>query len=242
MLDNDSEHGVRGTTIERATALAEMLSASLVKEIDIRALGMPSKLPFKAVTVRELLAHRLAELSVTAVELFKSGRVVSAILLTRAALETTSTLFVLSARIHESLKRRDLSGVDESLMKMLFGGRSEMAPERAINVLSHLDKMDKKYEGTRWWYDELSEYTHPNFPGLMGSYGNIDEEEFIVHLGINERTEEAGIKFGVSALCSCLEVAVYIYNQMGGPLGEFCLLCHEQAGTNVEHGQGSAGN
>jgi hypothetical protein len=234
MPDEDKQPSEPKASIELATDLAESINSSLQKDIDIGALGMPSKLPFKVISLRELLLYRLAELSRAAVDLYKSTKVVSAILLTRAALESTSMLFALDALVRSALESGDVSRIDETLMKMLVGGRSELAPERAIHIHTHIDKMNKQYEGLRWWYDELSEYAHPNYPGLMGSYGVVDEEEFMVHLGANQDTEKIGRHFGIPALCSCLEVAIFIYNQMVEPLEAFRLLCHKQADKNSQ--------
>jgi hypothetical protein len=232
MPDEDKQHSVPKASIELATELAERIKSSLPQEIDIAALGTPSKLPFKVISLRELLLYRIAELSGAAVDLYKSSKVVPAIVLTRGTLETTSMLFALDAIVRSALKGGDVSSTDETLMKMLLGGRSELAPERAINILTHIDKMNEKYEGLRWWYDELSEYAHPNYPGLMGSYGVVDEEEFMVYLGANQDTKETSRHFGVAALCSCLEVTIFIYNQMVKPLEAFRLLCHEHANKN----------
>jgi hypothetical protein len=234
MPDEDKQHPVPKASIELAAELAESINSSLPKEINIAALGTPSKLPFKVISLRELLLYRIAELSRTAVDLYKSNKVVPAILLTRGTLETTSMLFALDALVRSTLESEDVSSIDETLMKMLVGGRSELAPERAINVLSHIEKMNKKYEGLRWWYEELSEYAHPNYPGLMGSYGIVDEEELMVYLGTNQDTEKASWHFGIAALCSFLEVAIFIYNKMVEPLEAFRLLCHEQANKNSQ--------
>lgn len=55
------------------------IEASLPRELDILAVSPRSKLPFKALSYRETLIWRMAELSRTAYEVFAAGRLASAI-------------------------------------------------------------------------------------------------------------------------------------------------------------------
>jgi hypothetical protein len=227
-------HRFPDASIEYAAELTGRIQASLPAGFGIADLGMPSKMPFKVVTLRESLLHRLAELASAAVDLYASERPVAGVLLTRGVMEVTAMLFAIDRLLATSLERRDPSAADETIMRLLFGGRSEMAPQSAINVLSHLDTMDKRFKGIRAWYEDLSEIAHPNYPGLMGSYADVDREGFKVQLGSTEDAREMGLHMGIPALCACLEVAIHIYNGMKKPLEEFIVLCHDLARLPVE--------
>jgi hypothetical protein len=62
-----------------------MLETSLPRRVDAMALSTISKLPYKALLYREALIWRMAELGREALESFEKDKLVSAIVLTRAA-------------------------------------------------------------------------------------------------------------------------------------------------------------
>ena len=55
-------------------------------------------------------------------------------------------------------------------------------PGRA-NILTAVDKMDKKYNGYRQQYDWLCEVAHPNWSGVLAAYGQLDYEKHSLSLG-----------------------------------------------------------
>jgi hypothetical protein len=63
------------------------------------AISQTSKLPYKALLYREGLVWRMGELSRVAFDNFETERLVSAILLTRAAVETSAAPWYLCARL-----------------------------------------------------------------------------------------------------------------------------------------------
>lgn len=205
-------------SLKRAKQAANGLAGSLAYQIPIAALPMVSKIPFKVVSLRELLAHRASALASPAVALFEAGNIVSGILLARALLETVAMLTDLDAELAKFLSVRDEGKFDEFLMNQLFanrqGSKGEMAAYQTKGVMYSVDRLDKITKGIRFTYDALSEYCHPNWSGVHGSFGEIDVDKFVLDLGPKSKIKGKGIVIGVTALEKCLEMFILCYNAM----------------------------
>jgi hypothetical protein len=189
---------------------------SLPERIEIAALPLNSKIPFKAVSLRELLFHRGAALASSAVGLYEANNTVSAIVLTRALMETVAVLVDLQARLDSFLVSKDEQNFDAFLMKSIFANRYEDEGKRddyfTSSILSSIDRFDKKVSGFRATYDALSEYSHPNWSGLLGSFGSIDQKNFIIEFG--PRPAGKAQETGVIALAATLDILQMYYDEM----------------------------
>lgn len=201
--------------LAEAQEFSEGLSASLPERIQAAALTLKSKLPFKALSIRELLLHRMAALSSAAVDLFKQKRAIPAVILTRAILETVAVMF----RFHEGLDRflkdksKDIGAFDESLMRCLLGGRNYPQMPRPTNILTLVGRVGKTVPGFRDVYEGLCEYTHPNWAGTFGAFGQVDKEKFELKLGPAERSSAYTI--GLAALSGSQRIFKHYYNDSG---------------------------
>ncbi len=92
-----------------------------------------------------------------------------------------------------------------------MGSRNNPELPFATNILSLIDQMDKAIAGVRSTYDSLCECTHPNWAGVMGSFGEIDREAFELKLGPRAKT---GYGIGVNALSGALMTFEHYYNQL----------------------------
>src|SRR5258708_1364154 len=119
---------------------AVRLTASLPDRIQISALTFKSKLPFKALAIRELLIHRVSELASSAVENFEIGRVVSGIALTRAVMETGALIFELHRRVTQFLVDKNVEQFDSFLMISLMGSHNNADLPLAMNVLTVINR------------------------------------------------------------------------------------------------------
>ena len=216
------------TTLDQADQLARRISGSLVSSVSAAEIGTLSKLPWKLVSARELLLHRLSSLSASAVDCYRRRESVAAVLLTRALLETTAMLYSLAAALEACVAAKSVAGVDKALMNVLFGSRNEMTSEVATNILSRIDKVDAHFKGYRWWYDHLSEVAHPNYSGLFDAYGMLDTASATLRLGPNPSMGEFGEKMGIPALCSALEIAIHVYDEMPQHFPVFVSLCEAE--------------
>jgi len=169
--------------LTEAKQLSMRLSSSLPKKIEAASLSHYSKLPFKAFSLREALIYRIAELSEVAVELFESEKLVSAIIMTRAVYETTSVLYWLYKSLEKVCTKKELGNIDEFFMKSLFGSKNGEMPLESYNILTAIDHTDKVFKGYKNAYNSLSEFAHPNWPGLLGAYSNLNRKKICLELG-----------------------------------------------------------
>lgn len=171
--------------LERTVELIERFEASLPDRVDPAGMTHKSKLPFKIMSLRELLIHRVTVLSRSALEQYKQELRVPAFILIRSVVETTAVLSRLTSELESFLESKDIDTLDEFLIKGLDGGRKgdERATVASINVMTLVNHMDKQFEGFRNMYDVLCEYAHPNFMGTLDSFGRLDHENIWLDLG-----------------------------------------------------------
>jgi hypothetical protein len=202
--------------LKKSRELVDVIASSLPNRIEIAGLPLNSKIPFKAVSLRELLFHRAAALAGPAVSLYEAGNMVSGVLLTRALMETVAVLVDLQTKLDSFLETKDEQSLDAFLMRCMFANRYEDDGKKdkyyTSSILSFIDRFDKKVEGFRATYDALSEYSHPNWSGLLGSFGSIDQANFIIDFG--PKPTGAVKVTGVTALAATLEVLRLYYDEM----------------------------
>ena len=96
------------------------------------------------------------------------------------------------------------------LMQASFGSRDDSSNFKALNVLTMLDHLNKKYGISHDQYDHLSEYTHPNLKGGLMAYSDIDLKTLSAEFGINP----GGLPldaFGLGELELILEIGIDEY-------------------------------
>ncbi|MEC7624756.1 MAG: hypothetical protein VYA25_11305, partial [Pseudomonadota bacterium] len=119
-------------TLERAKHLKKNLS----QKFEIASLTLNSKIPFKALSLREVLLHRFADQSAVAAFAMESRNPVSAATLTRGCMETLARIYEENVAIERCLKDKDLERLDGFLMNRMFGARDKGSEwEQASNIL-----------------------------------------------------------------------------------------------------------
>jgi len=177
-----------------------------------------SKLPYKAASLRELIIYRVETLTQDAIELFDKKRIISAFIITRALIETISVIIVLNNKISSFLNNKKTNELDTFLNSCLIGDRIGVTGISTTNVLTLIDIVNKKYQGFREDYNRLSEFTHPNWSGVLGPFGNIDSEEYVLNLSKN--TNNIPIEFGTGPLSYGLGFFIYYYNECASLIKE----------------------
>lgn len=158
------------------------------KEIDVGSLFSRShiahkwKAPFRSISLREAVSWRTQDLLEQSVALYELKHILGARILLRSALEATATLIYLN-----QLTRKVLSGEldfhEYSVIttSLLLGSRDSSTPHKAINIVTVLEKCERRYQGISKLYAMLSESAHPNYEGLSVGYSSIDHEnDFVV--------------------------------------------------------------
>ena len=116
---------------------------------------------------------RVAELAGAAIGSFRKDQRLTSMTLTRSAFESVALLAHLNDQLGEIAAGRLKvnEATVESFGALLFGMRHrDSVGFTSKNVLSLIDKLDRRYKGYRDLYDRLCEYTHPNLPGGLGAF------------------------------------------------------------------------
>lgn len=216
----------------------ELLESNLPKRVDAKAVSPTSKLPFKMLLYREALIWRMAELGRTAFESFERDRLVSAIVLARAAAETSAALWYLCAKVAASVESNAIGDIDDHLMKLVAGmatgapkidaSATDVALPRPVKVGAFLNQADKDIEGFSHQYGILSEYAHPNWAGTTLIYAKDDPENLWTDFGQNIRKGESTKRIGVGNLSVALAMFETSYNRITGLLPAFTKLCENR--------------
>lgn len=173
-------------------------------------LTLKSKTPFKALVLREALIHRVSSLADGALSEFEAGRWVSGTVLVRAVVETAAVLHSLKLCVARAVQNRNDDDLTEFLRRTMVASRSETLLPEAISILTLIDKVDKEFVGFRRSYDQLSEYAHPNWCGVLGAFHEIDVDTHIASFDAFDRPE---VRVGnLAALGGALVVARAVYD------------------------------
>lgn len=216
----------------------EAFESSLPKRINAMEVSQGSKLPYKVLLYREALIWRMVELCRGAFENFTKDKLVSGIVLTRAAVETSAALWYLCAKVDDVVDSGAVGDIDEYLMKMLMGtateapkvtaSREDVELPRPIKVRAFLKQVEKDVEGFSHQYGVLSEYAHPNWAGTGLLYSKHDKEKRITDFGQNIRKAENTKLVGVVNLSVALLMFERSYNRIRDLLPVFTALCESR--------------
>jgi hypothetical protein len=167
---------------------------------------------FKSWIYRIALFWRMYELLQQTVNLLKDGHGLGARILLRSALETFGALVFLNEKMKNVLAGREsFSDFSENMSKMLIGSRDNSTPRLSINILTMLEKTEKKYPEITKFYKLLCESAHPNYDGLLNGYSTIDTDKHIVsfHHFWNSEWDSSQLSF----LVNCMKLFEHEYHK-----------------------------
>lgn len=159
---------------------------TLCKEIDVGGLMARSpcahkwKAPWRALLLREAVAWRLVDLLQQSVQLHKAKHVLGARILVRSAFETLGMLIYSNQDIRRVVAN-ELNFHEFSMRtsQLLLGSRDKTTDLVSINILTVLQRADKRFPGFLGWYEALCESAHPNYEGLLAGYSSSNSTEFV---------------------------------------------------------------
>lgn len=184
-----------------------------------------SKIPFKVLSIRELMIWRVSDLSESAIRLIDNFNIVGAIIIIRSVIESVSLIYYLNTKVENSIEKKSIEGLDDNLMRLLMGGRLAESKTESINVLTLVDHLSKIAPGVRKYYDDLSEFAHPNWSGSLGSYGTINKEEMKIEFGILKDLNSYPYDIALNSLVASLGAFRIFYNDLADLIPEFSKLC-----------------
>jgi hypothetical protein len=182
---------------------------------------------------RETMIWRFTELAQEALDSLNRQRFAAAMVLTRAAVETSAGLWYLHAKIMKAIKADDLGDLDDVLKKLNLGYKDPRAladnlPE-AVSVLTFLRHVGRDIEGYEGAYASLSEYSHPNYEGAACLFSWPHKDTGLVDFGANIRTSDSH-----EVICVMnLSVAVMMFNHSYSAFADYMpllvALCEKEA-------------
>ena len=198
----------------------DRIRESLPKVLEVASLGVKSKAPWNLLCTREALIWRIEELARNAHHALERDDVAVAAILTRAVTESAALTWKLMD-VLETRKQYTDEEFYETLMRMLVGGRKWEDMPQAFQILTSIDRMNKKVPGVRPAYDSLSEFAHPNWAGAFGLYSMTDETAFTTYFGRALRGSEANHDMVANALLGSLGCFEYAYNKISEMMPRF---------------------
>ena len=207
--------------------LAE-LEDGLPTDLNASSVSETAKLPFKALICRAVLAWRFVDISHSVMRCVDEARTASAAVLTRAALETGGAAWYLNDRLQRVLDAGAVGDTDDYLRKLLLGSRAIQELPGALNVLSFVDKVDKKVKGFRHQYDVLSEFAHPNWLGTMNLYCTNNSAERACSFGPKDEVITNTNKIILGVLSGTILIFRYVFEEIDRAMPEFVQLCEQE--------------
>ncbi|MGP1397360.1 MAG: hypothetical protein ACTS3R_17795 [Inquilinaceae bacterium] len=175
------------------------------------------KAPFRSWMLREAVFWRLHDLLAQSHLLHRQGHGLGARILLRSGFETLSVLIHLNQLKHQVLDGKlDFHEFSEKTTTLLIGSRDGSTNHQSLNIMTVLEKCDKRYPGLAELYAVLSESAHPNYEGLCTGYSEIDHGEYATNFS-NRWMEMYGEKH-LGSMELCMETFYYEYNEVWAEL------------------------
>ena len=172
---------------EKISSIQDTLATwkqSLVTQIPIGGLHTRNpiaykwKAPFRAWLLREGTFWRTQDLLSQSLDLHRQGNELGARILLRSGFESVATLIFLNQSLKQVLDGvLNFQTFGERTSKMLLGSKNNKSGPETINIISVLEKCEKKYPGILTLYGQLSESAHPSYESLCVGYSQIDFDE-----------------------------------------------------------------
>lgn len=166
------------------------LKNSLLNKVELSALHSRNpiahrwKALFRSFILRETVAWRLHDLLSQSYVLHQQRNGLGARILLRSGFETVATLIYLN-QLTASVVAGALNFHDfcDKTVKLLLGSRNKSTEHESINILTVLQKCDKKYPSLMALYADLSESAHPSYEGTCIGYSTVDRKQYIAKFG-----------------------------------------------------------
>lgn len=213
--------------------------ASLCQEIAVGGLFTRNeivhkwKAPWRSLLLRESVAWRLQDLLEQSHILYSSSHLLGARILLRSGFETMAILIHLNQTMRQVVAGTlDFHEFSVKTSKLLLGSRDKTTNYEAINILTVIQKADKRYAGLEGWYVALSESAHPNYEGMLFGYSEADEHNQVTTYK-NQWVKRYG-RLHIASIEACISVFVAEYNNEFSPAFEALELWIEQNDLTLE--------
>jgi hypothetical protein len=173
-------------------------------EINVSGKFLRSKIAWKLAVYQHALLHRIVALMDGVAVAWNNQCTLSAMLSARALMETLAVMAEFEQQVDRLLKEQDLGGLDTVGQNATFASRDpewtkEYPETKAMNAVTYIDKLNKRFEGFRGHYDRLSERCHPNSLGHNFMFSKLDTSDGGVRF-YDEREPQRNRKIILAAL------------------------------------------
>ncbi|MBN9437151.1 hypothetical protein [Bosea sp. (in: a-proteobacteria)] len=169
------------------------------------------KAPFRCWNLREAAFWRTHDLMSQSYALHQLGHGLGARILLRSGFETLATLIYLNQLSQGVLDGTlNFHAFGQKTSILLLGSKNNSTQHKSLNIMTVLDKCNKRYPGIAGLYAELSESAHPNYEGLCSGYSKIDHDEYETIFS-NRWMEKYGDRH-LDSMNLCMETFHYEYD------------------------------
>lgn len=210
------------------------MKIALPKEISVGTFSITAKIPFKVHSLREALYHRVSNLSDVTLNLLLKSEYVPSLILIRSIMECTAVMFYLDKFVRKCISDNKIGDFDDRVMKLIFGSKDGTTSLQAMNILTIIDHWNKDTPIIRQIYDDLSEFAHPNWSGVDGSYVKIDKKRLIARFKKITDKNSKPYELALVAFDSSIRSFIYFYDGIAEFLKKFAELCEAEIKKNDE--------
>lgn len=177
------------------------------------------KAPFRVWMLREAVFWRLHDLMTQSYALHQQGHGLGARILLRSGFESLATLVYLNQLMQQVIDGKlSFHAFSDKTTTLLLGSRNNEHGPRSLNIVTVLEKCDKRYPGLMALYADLSESAHPSYQGLCLGYSKIDHDEYETNFS-NRWMELFGHRH-LGSMELCMETFHHEYNDVWPALME----------------------
>ena len=171
------------------------------------------KCPFRCWLIREAAFWRVTDVLTQSLALHEMNHGLGARILLRSGFETLAMLIYLNENMAAVLQGNlDFHEFSDLTARQSVGSKLKAWSNlESVNVLTMLNKGDKKYPGLRRLYDGLSESAHPSFEGTVWGYSKVDHNEY--ETVFSNRWMELYGEGHLRSLQLCMETFHYEYDE-----------------------------
>jgi hypothetical protein len=207
--------------LDEARRRVDNFRAHLPSSISVADLGVRSKSPYHLLAAREAMSWRTEELARCACDMLERDDIAAGTLLTRAVAESAAFVWRLNELLEER-QRYTADDLQEKFERMLLGWKSDPEFPVAFNIQTMIDHMAKQIPEARTRYDQLSEFAHPNWSGVLGLFSVTDSTTYTTTFGRGlRRTPTAAKEQAAMTLCAFLELFEHAYNAISDELPNY---------------------
>jgi len=201
------------------------MSKNLPSVVDPMTISRSAKIPYKALSFRHAIHHRVVDLGEIAARQYSSGKTVAANILTRSIVESVALLYLMIKKMKQVVAEQRVGEFDDFMMKALFGCRDTGRQVEAVNALTAIDQVERESPGIRSVYDGLCEIAHPNWDGTSYAYGELDLSNGVLRL--SPKYQE-NIRSGLPGLVGTMELFTSCDREFSEIFASFVVLCEQE--------------